>query len=119
MAPYTVADAIAYELQVVDHLKSTSCTNVYHWLDVPESVLYAAGWFTDHSSRRRHMLKTGKFLDLGLDAVCVNADGTYTGVQAKCFGGTSSSVTSRRIPQPSSWWRRLFDTRPCIGHIFR
>ena len=80
--------ALSYERQAVAaYQQDFPGSEVWHWGDVPEQVLYDCGWLRPGHRKRR--LNDGGFQEYGLDGVARNPDGSYCGIQCKCYGSNS------------------------------
>jgi len=82
-----------YEEQVINtHVLKNKGNAVWPWIYIPEDELYNCGFIHDFNRYRKekHRLKAeGKTVrqEYGLDGLAINDDGSYTGIQAKCWNG--------------------------------
>ena len=111
--------ATEYEYKVVECHRSIPNTQVWHWSQVPEDLLFKSGYIHDYSRVRKERLLRKKepregvnrIRDYGMDAFAVITDLidgsiTYHGIQAKYYH--TRKVTSGDI---GSFLLKLFDIR--------
>lgn len=80
---YIMEDWLYYEHMVIDfHQCHNPGSLVWHWSQIPEDELHASGWIHPFNEER---LKRRKLQEYGLDGLAKNPDGSYTGIQAKCW----------------------------------
>ena len=59
---------------------------MWHWSDIPESVLIDSGFSSSTSELRRLRERNqGQIPEFGLDGIAMHEDGTYHGIQAKLW----------------------------------
>jgi hypothetical protein len=90
-----------YEHQAIRHHQDANSSSIaWHWKNVPHEELVRSGWHVNLGDRRIARLSAinggtafNELSEYGLDGLARNVDGSYTGIQVKCWN-TSLNANS-------------------------